>query len=127
MAPVLARFSFQYSIKLPPIEFSWLKLRLRENFRSRETQNVMGVKVTRNVKIVKRIFCIKKTHTFTIITMNFVQEQLKRKKERERDRERKREGRERERERERKRERERERERERDRVEEWVEEDWESD
>ena len=28
-------------------------------------------------KIVKRKICIKKTHTFTIIAMNFVQEQLK--------------------------------------------------
>ena len=28
-------------------------------------------------KIVKRQFCIKKTHTFTIIGINFVQEQLK--------------------------------------------------
>ena len=28
-------------------------------------------------KIVKQKFCIKKTHTFTIIAMNFVQEQLK--------------------------------------------------
>ena len=27
-------------------------------------------------KIVKRKICIKKTHTFTIIAMNFVQEQL---------------------------------------------------
>ena len=27
-------------------------------------------------KIVKRRICIKKTHTFTIIVMNFVQEQL---------------------------------------------------
>ena len=28
-------------------------------------------------KIVKRKICIKKTHTFTIIAMNFVREQLK--------------------------------------------------
>ena len=28
-------------------------------------------------KIVKRKFCIEKRHTFTIIAMNFVQEQLK--------------------------------------------------
>ena len=27
-------------------------------------------------KIIKRKICIKKTHTFTIIAMNFVQEQL---------------------------------------------------
>ena len=42
-------------------------------------QKVKGVKVTRKVKTVKRKFCIKKkTHTFTIIAMNCVQEQLKR-------------------------------------------------
>ena len=40
-------------------------------------QKVKGVKVTRKVKIVKQKFCIKKTHTFTIIAMNYVQEQLK--------------------------------------------------
>ena len=40
-------------------------------------RKIKGVKVTRKVKIVKRNFCIKKTHTFTIIAMNFVQEQLK--------------------------------------------------
>ena len=40
-------------------------------------QKVKGVKVTRKVKIVERKFCIKKTHTFTIIAMNYVQEQLK--------------------------------------------------
>ena len=28
-------------------------------------------------KIIKRKICIKKPHTFTIIAMNFVQEQLK--------------------------------------------------
>ena len=39
-------------------------------------QKVKGVKVTRKVKIVKRKFCKKKTHTFTIIAMNYVQEQL---------------------------------------------------
>ena len=39
-------------------------------------QNVKGVKVTEKVKIVKRKFCIKKTHRFTIIAMNYVQEQL---------------------------------------------------
>ena len=39
-------------------------------------QKVKGVKVTRKVKIVKRKFCIKKTQTFTIIAMNYVQEQL---------------------------------------------------
>ena len=40
-------------------------------------QKLKAVKVTRKVKIVKRKFCIKKTHTFTIIAMNCVQEQLK--------------------------------------------------
>ena len=40
-------------------------------------QKVKGVKVTRKVKIVKQKFCIKKTHTFTIIAMNYAQEQLK--------------------------------------------------
>ena len=40
-------------------------------------QKVKGVKVTWKVKIVKRKFCIKKTQTFTIIAMNYVQEQLK--------------------------------------------------
>ena len=39
-------------------------------------QKVKGVKVTRKVKIVKQKFCIKKTHTLTIIAMNFVQGQL---------------------------------------------------
>ena len=40
-------------------------------------QKVKGVKVTRKVKTVKRKFYIKKkTHTFTIIAMNCVQEQL---------------------------------------------------
>ena len=32
--------------------------------------------VLENRKIVKQKICIKKTHTFTIIDMNFVQEQL---------------------------------------------------
>ena len=76
MAPVSAHFSFDISIKLPAIEFSCLKLWLRENFISREMQKVKGVEVTRKFKIVKLKFCIKKTHTFTIIAMNFVQEQL---------------------------------------------------
>ena len=76
MAPVSAHFYLTFSIKLPPIEFSCLKLWLRENFRSRETQKVKGVKVTRKIKIVKQKFCIKKTHMFTIIAMNLVQEQL---------------------------------------------------
>ena len=40
-------------------------------------QKVKGVKVTQKVKIVKRKFCIKNTHTFTIIAMNYVPEQLK--------------------------------------------------
>ena len=76
MAPQFWRtFHLIFSIKLPPIEFSCLKLWLRESFRSRETQKVKGVKVTRKVKIVKRKFC--NTHTFTIIAMNFAQEQLK--------------------------------------------------
>ena len=39
-------------------------------------QKVKGVKVTRKVKIVKRKFCVKKD-TFTIIAMNYNQEQLK--------------------------------------------------
>ena len=39
-------------------------------------QKVKGVKVTRKVKIVKRKFCIKKRNMFTLIAMNFVQEQL---------------------------------------------------
>ena len=30
-------------------------------------------------KIVKQKICIKKTHTFTVIAMNFIQEQLKKK------------------------------------------------
>ena len=76
MAPVLAQFSLTFGIKLPPIEFSGLKIRLRENFRSRETQKVKGVKVTRKVKTVNQKFCIKKAHRFTIIAMNSVQEQL---------------------------------------------------
>ena len=62
MAPVLAQFSFILNIQLPPIEFSCLKL--RENFRSRKTQKVKGVKVTRKVKTVKQKFCIKKTHVY---------------------------------------------------------------
>ena len=45
------------------------------NFRSRETQKVKGLKVTRKVKTAKRKFCIKKTHTFTIIAS--LREQLK--------------------------------------------------
>ena len=76
MAPVFAHFLFDLSIKLPPIECSCLKLWLRENFRSRETQKIKGVKITRKVKTVNRKCCIKKTHTFTIIATNFVQEQL---------------------------------------------------
>ena len=58
MAPVSVHFSFDFCIKLPPIEFSCLQLWLRENFRSRETQNVKGVKVTQKVEIVKQKFCI---------------------------------------------------------------------
>ena len=54
MTPVSVHFSVD-CIKMPPIEFSGLKLLLRENFRSLETQKVKGVKVTRKVKIVKRI------------------------------------------------------------------------
>ena len=77
MAPVSAHFHLTFSIKLPPIEFSWLKVWFREKVRSRESQKVKGVKVTRKVKIVKQKFCVKKTHMFTIIAMNFVQEQLK--------------------------------------------------
>ena len=38
-----------------------------------KTKNVLEEKR----KKVKRKICIKKTHTFTIIAMNFVQEQLK--------------------------------------------------
>ena len=77
MTPVSVHFHLTFSIKLPPMEFSCLKLSLKGNFRSREMQKVKGIKVTRKVKIVKRKFCIKKTHTFTIIAMNYVQEQLK--------------------------------------------------
>ena len=50
--------------KLPPTELSCLKLWLRENFRSSETQKFKGVKVTRKVKTVKQKFCIKKTHVY---------------------------------------------------------------
>ena len=56
-------FHSTFSIKLPPIEFNCLKLWLRENFRSRETQKVKGVKVTRKVNTVKRK-CCKKTHVY---------------------------------------------------------------
>ena len=77
MAPVLAHFLFDFWIKLPSIEFSCLKLWLRENYRSRETQKVKGVKVNWKKKSVMQKFCIKKTHTFTVTAMNFVQEQLK--------------------------------------------------
>ena len=61
-----AHFHLTFSNKLPPIEFSCLKLWLRENFRSRKTQKVKGVKVTQKVKTVQRKFCIKR-RTFTII------------------------------------------------------------
>ena len=70
-------YSFQLtlSIKLPPIVFSCLKLWLRENFRSLKKQKVNGLKITRKVKTVKQKFCIKKTHTFTIIAS--LRQQLK--------------------------------------------------
>ena len=45
-------------------------------------ESVKSLEKSKNVleekrKIVKQKICIKKTHKFTIITMNFVQEQLK--------------------------------------------------
>ena len=71
MTPVSAHFSFEFSIKLPPIEFSCFKLWFRENFRSRKAQKVKGGKVTRKIKIFH-----KKTQTVTIFAMYFVQKQL---------------------------------------------------
>ena len=67
MATFSASFHLILSIILPPIEFSCSKYWLKENFRSRKTQKVKGLKVTRKIKTVKQNFCIKKTQKFTII------------------------------------------------------------
>ena len=72
MSPVSAHYHLIFSTKLPPIDFSCLILRMRENLRSRKRQILKGVKSKKNyeAKILRR------KNTFTIIAS--FQEQLMR-------------------------------------------------
>ena len=70
MSPDSAHYDLIFSTKLPPIDFSCLILRMRENLRSRKRQILEGVKSKKNyqAKILRR------KNTFTIIAS--FQEQL---------------------------------------------------
>ena len=70
MSPVSVHYHLIFSTKLPPIDFSYLILRMRENLRSRKRQILKGVKVK---KQPSKNFAQKK-HTFTINAS--LQEQL---------------------------------------------------
>ena len=60
MSPVSAHYHLIFNTKLPPIDFSRLTLRMRENLRSRKRQTFKGVKVK---KRPSKNFAQKKTLT----------------------------------------------------------------
>ena len=66
-------FQLTFSSELPPLEFSYWHLWMSEKLRSRKKSRAQKSKT----KWSSKNFAWKKMHTFTIITSNFVPEQMK--------------------------------------------------